>query len=74
MGDSVASNAALQRALVGLVAVSLDHRGFAHALSIAITTMLFLPGRAPLRNRFLQYLPCKCYGARIKERRRHQQV
>ena len=46
MGDSVASNAALQRALVGLVAVSLEHRGLAHALSIAITTMLFFPGQA----------------------------
>ena len=74
MGDSAVCNAVLQKALVGLVAVSLEHRGLAHALSIAITTMLFLPGRAPLRSRFLQHLLCKCYGARIKERRRHQQV
>lgn len=72
MEDSVASNAARQKVLVDLAAASLERQGLAHAFSIAITTKLFLPGRARLRKRFLQRLPCKLYGTPTKERRCHQ--
>ena len=72
MEDSVASNAARQKVLVDLAAASLERQGLAHAFSIAITTKLFLPGRARLRNRFLQYLPCKGYGAHMGEHPCHQ--
>ena len=74
MGDLVVFNAALRKAWAGTVAVNLENQGRVHALSIAITTKLFLPGCVPLQGRFLQHLPCKGYGARMKERRCHQQA
>ena len=72
MGDSAVCNAVLQKALVGLVAVSLDYPALAHALSIATTMRLFSPGPFPFRSRFLQHLLCKGYGAHIKEHPCHE--
>ena len=72
MEDSVVSNAARQRVLVDLAAASIERQGLVHVFSIAIMTKLFLLGPAPLRNRFLQHLPCKGYGAPMKEHPCHQ--
>ena len=72
MEDSVVFNAARQKVLVDLAAASLERQGLVHAFSITITTKLFLPGPAPVRNRFLQHLPCKGYGAPMKEHPCHQ--